>query len=460
MKKTIFIFLILFTNIAFAQVSPTGVIEYFYSLGACNTGATTDNNCTKGATNCEGLRPGYTNEFYCTGAGIGRVYRTQCPITYQGKPFMGLKSEISSSTDVRCKYGVCPAGMKFNEPKDGTCGCIDPKMTPVLEGSSWVCKIADVEAAVPDCPDTQFYDSNLQVCKPAFVVDEHECGDETYATAIQGGFQCSDEQPDNTSCQVNIAVMPSGTQTVYSCVKTSSNNSSSSQSNTNTSAPSSSGSNTSSGGSGGDSGGSGGSSASAGSAASSGSASSASPADIAFQNCELNFGAGNCQITNGTPCPNTYKQNGVTYCVTGGGSGSGSSSSSGSGGGSNGSSGSNSSQDGECDTTASNYLECVTPEGDPMPDHTTTGSGLNSIEAINDDFRQRLNNAQIASGLNKIKNVVSLSAPSCPQFSFELMGQNISTITHCSLWEIIGALLSPIMIAIWSIVAFRIFASA
>lgn len=143
-------------------------------------------------------------------------------------------------------------------------------------------------------------------------------------------------------------------------------------------------------------------------------------------------------------------------------SSSGSNGSSGSAGssGSTGSSGSASSQSGECDPTKKNYLECLTGTPANLPDHVVTDSGKTSIDEINADFQNRLNNSPVVSSFARMKTFIQLASPVCPVFSVALFSQTISTTLHCDLWSLAGSILSIIMIGVWTLIAFRIFASA
>lgn len=207
-----------------------------------------------------------------------------------------------------------------------------------------------------------------------------------------------------------------------------------------------------------DSGGSGGSAGSGDSG--SNSSSGTNPAVTAMQNCELIFGAGKCSVqTTQNACPNSYTSGGVVFCVVTG-SASSVASGGGSGSGSSGAASSAASSAGQCDPTSKDYLSCIGPQKSNYASHTVTDSGATSVEQVNTNFRNRLNNSPVVSSFSRVKTVVSLSASQCPPFTMELFNRTISTTIHCSLWQIMGAVLSPIMLAIWTLIAFRIFASA
>jgi hypothetical protein len=110
--------------------------------------------------------------------------------------------------------------------------------------------------------------------------------------------------------------------------------------------------------------------------------------NTAIENCELTFGVGNCVITHApATCPNSYKVSTVTFCITGGNSGSGSSS--GNSGGAGGSSGSAASQ-GECDPTSKSYDECM--GRNKTPDATQTAKIKSDFETstnkLLDDYQK------------------------------------------------------------------------
>jgi hypothetical protein len=174
-----------------------------------------------------------------------------------------------------------------------------------------------------------------------------------------------------------------------------------------------------------------------------------------FQRCIDTFGAGNCQgvtESNGKLCVDKYTVNGQILCVNSGASVSGS--------GTSGSGNGNSSKAGNCDPTASNYLACIGKDKKELPKHVETDSGAKSIDEVNQNFINRLNKSPVVKSFNNIKNVVSVSGAQCPEFRAPLFGRDISTTIHCTLWQLCAGVLSAVMIAAWSIIAFRIFASA
>lgn len=141
-------------------------------------------------------------------------------------------------------------------------------------------------------------------------------------------------------------------------------------------------------------------------------------------------------------------------------SGSAGSSGSGTSSGSGDSGGNSSAGAGDCDPTSKEYLKCIAGESKPLPDHTESNSGAKTFDDVNESFQSRVKSSAVVGSFNKMKTVVTLSNPQCPHFGFELFGKDISTTIHCSLWAAMALVLSPIMIAVWTIFAFRIFASA
>jgi len=136
-------------------------------------------------------------------------------------------------------------------------------------------------------------------------------------------------------------------------------------------------------------------------------------------------------------------------------SSSGSGSSTGGGGGSDGGD-----ESGECDPTSKEYSKCITGDLKDLPDHVATDSGKKNINDINADFRNRLTHAPVVESFSRMKNIVVVAAKACPTFSVDIFGRTISTTIHCDIWTLVGSVLSVIMMAFWTIVAFKVFASA
>lgn len=315
-----------------------------------------------------------------------------------------------------CPVFTCPVGEKVNER---------------LTASGWIKEcIVDVPTdPVLTCNPNEFFDPTIKACV-LLVADPSQCGEEEYVID-KGvpGFACYQEQPDNTHCLANIMVSPSGTYTNYSC-SPSSGSGSSSSAGANSSASNSSGTSTQSS-----------------SANSSVSNSSVSPQQQAFENCELNFGQGNCALnTNSTPCPNSYKQNGITYCVTSPSSGSGSSAASSSGSGSGTSSGSASSS-GECDPTSKSYDDCMGRNETPTASQTqqikqdlkTSGDNalndyMNSVQTDIDNSKN--NGISFKEAPSQLKLAINAMIPqprACQNIPFTFYG--ITKNINCAWFE-------------------------
>lgn len=361
MKKIISLFLLLFSYSSLADTT--------YTFPSCPTNSqlvkgykTANNTWSPNGGSCNGrpdsrvvLEPQGYETHYC----YNHTW-DQCSCdpgaAKAAKPMLGV---VPAN---RCAVTPCENGMP--RLQDGSC--------PVISSSS-------SSSSVPACTSSQYFDPLLNSCAE-LVENASDCGAEDYALQKTGGFACYTEQPDNTHCLANIVVTPTGTNTVYSC--TTSNNSNSSSA-SNSSAPSSSGSGTSSG-------------------TSSGSNTSSSNQQQALENCEAAFGSGNCQInTNSTPCPNLYKQNGITYCVTTSGNGSGSSSSAGSGSGTSASTGSGSGSSASAgNATATNCSsEPTCTGGDPIQCAFLKQMWINNCDGIEKkiDIDANTDNANINS---------------------------------------------------------------
>lgn len=188
----------------------------------------------------------------------------------------------------------------------------------------------------------------------------------------------------------------------------------------------------------------------------------------AWESCQLTFVGADCTaVASTSPCPQSVTISGQKFCVStryvsnssasgsasGGGSGSGSGSGAGNGTGSG-------EGAGDCDPTSVDYFKCMTPDGGDMPDHTETESGFKTVADVNKNFNDRLKKSPVVGSFASVKNIISLTSSSCPEFSLTLFGREISTTVHCSMWALMAVVLSPLMIAFWTIVAFRIFASS
>ena len=318
MKKIIFLFFILFSSHSYSQSCTTYVNGSHFSYPV-NFNDADFQNMVRETTDA------YVAKCASSSGRLSLVQTSPYPSYFCG---------------ISC--GPCPVGT-------------EPTSTPDFRNVPlFSCKAvsSSSSSSSPSCSAEQYYDTILKTCAEK-QDNQSDCGEGSFTVQSPQGFSCFDDQPDNTNCSNNIFV-GGVTLSNYSCSGASNSNTSSgsgtsSGSNTSSGSGTSSGSNTSSG-----SGTSSGSTTSSGSGSGGGSG-GGSVGSPEFQNCELTFGVGNCQSTV-SPCPNSYKINGQTFCAQTGGSGSGSSVGSGSGFGT--SSGSNTSQ-GQCDPTAKNYDECM-----------------------------------------------------------------------------------------------------
>jgi hypothetical protein len=115
----------------------------------------------------------------------------------------------------------------------------------------------------------------------------------------------------------------------------------------------------------------------------------------------------------------------------------------------------------ECDPNSANYYECIKPTVGAMPAHLELT--FNTVEEVHDNFQLRLSAAPVSQAFASMASIFDVSAGECPVLAFDLpapINETISTDIHCSTLLNIAPTLSLIMIAIYSFIAFRIFASA
>lgn len=378
MKKYFFIISIFFLSIFFASSSYSqtctmsfGLDYPNYPAGYPNTGDNTNYmntvNAYKAACASKpGLYLNYAtglNEeprkmYYCAG-------NCSCPAGQEGYS-QGV--DHHGVTIPACRP-VCPAG---TTRVGDTSECLSTSSSSISSSSS---------SSAPSCTTTQYFDSLLNSC--AELVDNaSDCASQQYAMTVGNKFSCHQQQPDNTYCDVNIVVGGETQKTVYSCEPASPNSASSapssasaSSTSTNTSQPSSA------------------------------SNSSLSTQQQVQQNCELTFGTGNCALnTTSTPCPNSYRQNGVTFCVTTPNSGSTSSSGSGSGSSAGAGSGSGSSASSGNATASNCNTEPVCTGGDPIQCAFLKQMWINNCDGIEKkiDIDAHTDNSNIQSEFNDL----------------------------------------------------------
>ncbi len=354
MKKILCIFFCFLSHFALAVDYPDELATNSSSCSAyC---ATWNNNCGQYYGNPRFFPPGTRHPdvgYMCTLA-------STCPTGFT------LQNGI-------CKAPVCTLPEVLNiviNGADKTATCEIPSNGTSSSSSS---------AAA--CTASQYFDEVLNSC--AELVDNaSDCASQQFAMTVGNKFSCHNDQPDNTYCDVNIIVGGPTQKTVYSCEPASPNSTSSAPS---SASASSTASNTSQ--------------------PSSASNSSVSAQQQVQQNCEAAFGSGNCALnTTSTPCPNSYRQNGITYCVTIPNSGS--SSSSGSGSGSSASTGTGSGSSASAgNATASNCNnEPVCTGGDPIQCAFLKQMWINNCDGIDKkiDIDANTDNANIQSEFNDL----------------------------------------------------------
>lgn len=119
---------------------------------------------------------------------------------------------------------------------------------------------------------------------------------------------------------------------------------------------------------------------------------------------------------------------------------------------------------GDCDPTASNYSDCISPNRKPLPEHSKAESGAKSFGEVNQAFLNRISNSPMINSFQKFKNIVNIDNAECPIFEIDLsetiIGQKVSTTIHCDLMLQFVSMFNIITIIGWSFLAFRIFASS
>lgn len=118
--------------------------------------------------------------------------------------------------------------------------------------------------------------------------------------------------------------------------------------------------------------------------------------------------------------------------------------------------------DGPCNPSEPGYLECAAGDAKPMPDHTDNGG--KTIEGGFQEVYQRMKDAPISQAMEGMRTIVPDGPGNCPpltiDLSMTLIGKSVSTSMHCELAESIRGIVAPIMLVMYTIIGFRIFASA
>jgi len=119
-------------------------------------------------------------------------------------------------------------------------------------------------------------------------------------------------------------------------------------------------------------------------------------------------------------------------------------------------------------TTTENLLGSINDklsetESSTSQAHTTNDSSLDTYEKVNTNFYNRIKTSPIISSFSSVTEVFT-GAGTCPQPSFDLtntiIGNTFIFSGHCTLAEVIRTPISLIFTVVYSIVGFRILASA
>ncbi|CAA0100622.1 Uncharacterised protein [BD1-7 clade bacterium] len=106
-------------------------------------------------------------------------------------------------------------------------------------------------------------------------------------------------------------------------------------------------------------------------------------------------------------------------------------------------------------------IENTTFEFSPLPSHTINDK--TSLDEVMSSFYTRITQAPIIQSFSAVGGVIS-EGGSCPIFTVDLsgtlIGKTVSTDAHCDLVEYIRPVLGTLMMVVYLIAAFRIFASA
>lgn len=115
----------------------------------------------------------------------------------------------------------------------------------------------------------------------------------------------------------------------------------------------------------------------------------------------------------------------------------------------------------DCDPTASNYVDCLIGSN-AMPSHTTSTPSNFSQSVSN--FKNRISASPFVSSFSSIANIIPDGAGACSDFSIDLsgtpIGQVVSTSVICDLSEYIRPFIGAVMLVFYTLVAFRIVATA
>ena len=119
------------------------------------------------------------------------------------------------------------------------------------------------------------------------------------------------------------------------------------------------------------------------------------------------------------------------------------------------------SQSGPCDPEQPDYLDCLTPQGSPLPQQPQPIAADTGEALFN--YKSRIDNAPITLAFSNMSELVSADAGDCPSFSIDLpspINETITTTLHCDLMDIISPTISAVMLVIYTFIGFLIFASS
>lgn len=118
--------------------------------------------------------------------------------------------------------------------------------------------------------------------------------------------------------------------------------------------------------------------------------------------------------------------------------------------------------DGPCNPSEPGYLDCVAGEPQPMPDHTDNGG--KTLEEGFQEVYTRMLDSPVATAMRSVAEIVPDGPGNCAPLSMDLsntpIGTNVSTTVHCDIAESMRGVLQAVMLTFYTIIGFRIFASA
>ncbi len=116
---------------------------------------------------------------------------------------------------------------------------------------------------------------------------------------------------------------------------------------------------------------------------------------------------------------------------------------------------------GPCDPTKPDYYSCLQNPLTNFPAHSS-GEALTFAD-VNANFKTRLDGAPVIAAFSGIAEIVNFENSQCPPFEISVpapIDKTVSTQIHCELMTDISPIIGPIMIIVYTVIGFRIFASA